>query len=92
MKFRNISISEDFCCSLISNYSIVICLNTKHEDDKFSFTHYLCEDDDFYRLIDLFGKLEVSSLKFADDCVYVNFNLDQDLFLEFKNLLEKRGF
>lgn len=87
MKFRNISISEDFCFSLVSNYSVVICLNTRHEDDEFSFMHYFCEDDDFVQMIDLFGKLEVSSLKFADDCVYLNFDLDEDLFLEFKNFL-----
>lgn len=87
MKFRNISISEDFCFSLVSNYSVVICLNTMHEDYEFSFMHYLCEDDDFVQMIDLFGKLEVSSLKFADDCVYLNFDLDKDLFLEFKNFL-----
>lgn len=82
MKFRNISISEDFCCSFIA-----ICLNTKHEDYEFSFMYYLCEDDDFARMIDLFGKLEVSSLKFADDYVYLNFDLDNDLFLEFKKFL-----
>lgn len=39
-------------------------------------------------LIEFFGNVEFSSLRFAEDTIYINFNLDNDLFNEFKNFLE----
>lgn len=92
MKFRKIDISSDYFANLFPYYSIVICLYSKFDGSDFEYIS--CIDDyDFYLiLVEFFGNLELSSFKFGEDVVFINFNLDYDLFIEFKNFLEGRGF
>lgn len=87
MKFRNVDISSDYFENLISYYSIVICLNTKYDNSKFVYFSCIDDYDEYLILIEFFGNVEFSSLRFAEDTIYINFNLDNDLFNEFKNFL-----
>lgn len=91
MKFRQIDISSDYFANLFPYYSIVIYLYSKFDGSEFEYES--CIDDyDFYLiLVEFFGNLELSSFRFDENSIFINFNLDYDLFLEFKNFLEKRG-
>ena len=91
MKFRKIDISSDYFENLFPYYSVVICLYSKF--DGFEFEYMSCIDDEifFLEIQGIFGDLELSSFKFGEDAIFINFNLDYDLFSEFRNFLEERG-
>ena len=92
MKFRKVNIFSDFFELEIPYCSIFVHLETKIESGSSCYIFELSNYDFYLNLVDNFGSLEVSSLKFVDDCVYVCFNLDNDLFVEFKNYLVNGGF
>jgi hypothetical protein len=91
MKLRHVDISSDFFETLMNDYNIFICLTTEYDNSKFDY--FSCIDDyaEYLILIEFFGNVEISSLKFSCDTIYINFNLDNDLFLEFKKFFEKKG-
>ena len=83
MKFRKFDISRDYFALEFPRYYVCIHLETKIENGS-SCYFYDFKDYDFYLvLLEYFGDLEISSLKFCMDYVYVCFNLDNDLFIEF---------
>lgn len=66
----------------------LIIKNAKFVNDYF----LLVDDKTFFSVIQAkFGDLEISKIDVLD-YVYVTILLDSDLFVEFKNLLEERGF
>ena len=91
MKLRNLDISSDYFENLMPYYSIFIYLNTKYDNSKFDYVS--CVDDyaEYLILIEFFGNIEISSLTFSENNIYINFNLDNDLFIEFKNFFERKG-
>lgn len=91
MKLRNLDISSDYFENFLPYYSIVICLNTKYDNFEFGYVSFVDDYDEYLILIEFFGNIEISSLTLSEDCIYINFNLDNDLFLEFKNFFDKKG-
>lgn len=72
---------------LVSKFFLVI-KNAEFVNDYF----LLVDDKMFFSVIQAkFGDLEIFGIDVLD-YVYVTILLDSDLFVEFKNLLEKRGF
>ena len=91
MKFSKVDISNYYFELSGSYYSVYIHLYTKYDDSIFDYSYFI-DDYSFYLLVlDVFGSLEISGLQFVEDCIYLNFNLDNDLFVEFKNFLDERG-
>lgn len=83
MKLKDLSVNF----KLVSKFFLVI-KNAKFVNDYF----LLVDDRMFFSVIQAkFGDLEISGIDVLD-YVYVTILLDSDLFVEFKNLLEKRGF
>ena len=91
MKLRNLDISSDYFENLMPYYSIAIYLNTKYDNSEFDYVSYVDDYDEYLILIEFFGNIEISSLTFSEDNIYINFNLDNDLFIEFKNFFERKG-
>lgn len=88
MKFRNVVISSDCFENLLPYYSIIISLSTKCDNSKFDYFSCVDDYDEYLILIEFFGNVEISSFKLCDDTIYINFNLDNDLFNQFKSFLE----
>mgnify|MGYP001103743990 CR=1 FL=1 len=83
MKLKDLSVNF----KLVSKFFLVI-KNAKFVNDYF----LLVDDKMFFSVIQAkFGDLEIFGIDVLD-YVYVTILLDSDLFVEFKNLLEKRGF
>lgn len=83
MKLKDLSVNF----KLVSKFFLVI-KNAKFVNDYF----LLVDDKTFFSVIQAkFGDLEISGIDVLD-YVYVTILLDSDLFVEFKNLLEERGF
>lgn len=83
MKLKDLSVNF----KLVSKFFLVI-KNAKFVNDYF----LLVDDKMFFSVIQAkFGDLEIFGVDVLD-YVYVTILLDSDLFVEFKNLLEKRGF
>lgn len=83
MKLKDLSVNF----KLVSKFFLVI-KNAKFVNDYF----LLVDDKMFFSVIQAkFGDLEIFGIDVLD-YVYVTISLDSDLFVEFKNLLEKRGF
>lgn len=83
MKLKDLSVNF----KLVSKFFLVI-KNAKFVNDYF----LLVDDRMFFSVIQAkFGDLEIFGIDVLD-YVYVTILLDSDLFVEFKNLLEKRGF
>lgn len=91
MKLRNLDIPSDYFENLMSYYSIAIYLNTEYDNSKFDYVSCVDDYDEYLILIEFFGNIEISSLTFSEDNIYINFNLDNDLFIEFKNFFERKG-
>lgn len=82
MKLKDLSVNF----KLVSKFFLVI-KNAKFVNDYF----LLVDDKMFFSVIQAkFGDLEIFGIDVLD-YVYVTILLDSDLFVEFKNLLEKRG-
>lgn len=82
MKLKDLSVNF----KLVSKFFLVI-KNAKFVNDYF----LLVDDRVFFSVIQAkFGDLEIFGIDVLD-YVYVTILLDSDLFVEFKNLLEKRG-
>lgn len=83
MKLKDLSVNF----KLVSKFFLVI-KNAKFVNDYF----LLVDDEMFFSVIQAkFGDLEIFGIDVLN-YVYVTILLDSDLFVEFKNLLEKRGF
>ena len=83
MKLKDLSVNF----RLVSKFFLVI-KNAKFVNDYF----LLVDDKMFFSVIQAeFGDLEIFGIDVLG-YVYVTILLDSDLFVEFKNLLEKRGF
>lgn len=83
MKIKDLSVNF----KLVNKFFLVI-KNAKFVNDYF----LLVDDKMFFSVIQAkFGDLEIFGVDVLD-YVYVTILLDSDLFVEFKNLLEKRGF
>lgn len=83
MKLKDLSVNF----KLVSKFFLVV-KNAKFVNDYF----LLVDDKMFFSVIQAkFGDLEIFGIDILD-YVYVTILLDSDLFVEFKNLLEKRGF
>lgn len=83
MKLKNLSVNF----KLVSKFFLVI-KNAKFVNDYF----LLVDDKMFFSVIQAkFGDLEILGIDVLD-YVYVTISVDSDLFVEFKNLSEKRGF
>ena len=83
MKLKDLSVNF----KLVSKFFLVI-KNAKFVNDYF----LLVDDKMFFSVIQAkFGDLEIFGIDVLD-YVYVTILLDSDLFVEFKNLLENRGF
>lgn len=83
MKLKDLSVNF----KLVSKFFLVI-KNAKFVNDYF----LLVDDKMFFSVIQAkFGDLEIFGIDVLN-YVYVTILLDSDLFVEFKNLLEKRGF
>lgn len=83
MKLKDLSVNF----KLVSKFFLVI-KNAKFVNDYF----LLVDGKKFFSVIQAkFGDLEIFGIDVLD-YVYVTILLDSDLFVEFKNLLEKRGF
>lgn len=83
MKLKDLSVNF----KLVNKFFLVI-KNAKFVNDYF----LLVDDKMFFSVIQAkFGDLEIFGVDILD-YVYVTILLDSDLFVEFKNLLEKRGF
>lgn len=82
MKFKDLSVNF----KLVSKFFLVI------KNAKFVNDYFLLVDDRmlFSEIQAKFGDLEIFGIDVLD-YVYVTILLDSDLFVEFKNLLEKRG-
>lgn len=82
MKLKDLSVNF----KLVSKFYLII-KNAKFVNDYF----LLVDDKMFFSVIQAkFGDLEIFGIDVLD-YVYVTILLDSDLFVEFKNLLEKRG-
>lgn len=92
MKFSKVDFSNYYFESSGSYYSVYIHLSTKYDDSIFDYSYFIDDYSFYLSVLDVFGSLEISGLQFVEDCIYLNFNLDNDLFVEFKNFLENRGF
>lgn len=81
---------KDLFIVLESGVSCVLKL--KCSDAKFLDFYFVIDDEQFYfEFQEIYGDLSISKVEVLNN-VYFTILLDSDLFAEFKNYLEKRGF
>lgn len=81
---------KDLFIALESGASCILKL--KCSDSKFLDFYFVIDDEQFFcEFREIFGELSISKVDVLRN-VYFTILLDSDLFVEFKNFLEKRGF